>query len=346
MSTTRTAILAAPALACLIAAGPVWAEWSVTGLEVKPWVDLRYETGSGAEGGVHVMATEVNVRLSLNRDGEEFAALALGPNLVTDMTGDGRRMHLGNYYAIFNFGVDNPKLKVGRFVVPFGTLAEYDTHVLVLQTPYARTLGMRMDTGVEVESTRGGVNRRLSITGGDGRGRLRDSRLVALRLARDFDSGDDFYRIGASALYGRNMLVLPITAMPLPGHGDAHDGHAMRPARADKARLALDLDWLRGIDNIRAEFVLGFDDDDFVHGQWLSWNHPFSYETDLTVQADQWRGGNGRAYGLGVALHHRLDGFSGVRVAYEPRRAYPADMPAESVGLVSFQVYRTFDLGF
>ena len=346
MKPVQTSIPALLVMVCLALGGPGWAEWSVTGVEVRPWVDLRLEGGSGTSEDVHVMATEVDVRLSVNRDGEQVVALALGPNLKTDMTGDGRRMHFGNYYAVFNFGVDKPKLKAGRFVVPFGTLAEYDTHPLVLQTPYARTLGMRLDSGVEVESTRGGVNRRLSVTGGDGRGRLPDSYAAVLRLARDFEQGDDFYRLGVSALYGRQMPVFPITARPLPGHDDGHGEHADHLARADKTRLALDVDWLRGIDNIRAELVFGLDDREFVHGQWVSWNHPFSYATDLTLQADHWRGGNGSAYGLGVALHHRLDELSGVRVAYEPRRGRPDNMPAESMDLFTVQWYRTFSVGF
>ena len=365
MKAVQTSIPALLVMVCLAVGGPGWAEWSVTGVEVRPWVDLRFEGGSGTSEDVHVMATEVDVRLSVNRDGEQVVALALGPNLKTDMTGDGRRMHFGNYYAVFNFGVDKPKLKAGRFVVPFGTLAEYDTHPLVLQTPYARTLGMRLDSGVEVESTRGGVNRRLSVTGGDGRGRLPDSYAAVLRLARDFEQGDDFYRLGVSAVYGRQMPVFPITARPLPGHDDGHGAESVRAdmarpggavhppsappdqlTRADKTRLALDVDWLRGIDNIRAELVFGLDDREFVHGQWVSWNHPFSYATDLTLQADHWRGGNGSAYGLGVALHHRLDELSGVRVAYEPRRGRPDNMPAQFLGLVSVQWYRSFDLGF
>ena len=37
----------------------------------------------------------------------------------------------------------------------------------------------------------------------------------------------------------------------------------MEPMRADKDRLAVDLDWLRGIDNIRSEMVVGWDDKKF-----------------------------------------------------------------------------------
>ena len=117
------------------------------------------------------MQVEVNIRFSVNKDDEELVAFALAPNLETAMTGRARQMHFSNFYSVWNFGVDKPKLKVGQFIVPFGTLAEYDTHALVLQTPYARTLGIRLDQGFALEGFRGELDYQFSLTRGDGRGR-------------------------------------------------------------------------------------------------------------------------------------------------------------------------------
>lgn len=329
--------------ALLIGTASIWvqvasADLTVTGLEVQPRLDIRARGGANVPESLRVMQAEVNIRFSVNQDDTELVAIALSPNFETDMSGRARDMHFSNFYSVWNFGVDKPKLKLGQFVVPFGTLAEYDTHPLILQTPYARTLGVRIDQGLAIEGRQGETDYQLSFTTGNGRG-IRDGSYAAnLRLARDFEQGDDAYRVGLSLLHGEQMPVFPTDPMPLPM------AHHMEPMRADKDRIAVDLDWLHGIDNIRSEMVVGWDDGDFVNGQWLSWNHPFSYETDLTVQADRWQQSDGVSYGLGVSLHHRLDDLSGVRLAFEPRWAEPKVGPGQSIGLVTAQWYRNFAL--
>ncbi len=317
---------------------PALADLSVSGLEIQPRLDIRGRGGSNAPETLRIMQSEVNIRFSVNKDDEELVALALAPNFETAMTGRARQMHFANFYSVWNFGVDKPKVKVGQFVVPFGTLAEYDTHQLLLQTPYARTLGIRLDRGLAIEGFRGDLDYQFSLTSGDGRGRRNGSYAANLRVARDYESGDDFYRLGLSLLHGEQMPVYRTTPMPLPM------GPAGTPTRADKDRVALDVDWLHGIDNFRAEIVLGTDDGDFVNGQWVSWNHPFSYDTDLTVQADRWHQRDGVSYGFGASLHHRLDDLSGVRLAYEPRFARPDNAENKSLGLVTVQWYRNFTL--
>jgi len=318
------------------------ADLSLGAVEITPRLDLRATAGSGAEEALKVMQTEVDMRLSVNDDDEELVTFALGPNLATDMEGRGRQMHFGNYYAVWNFGVDKPKLTLGQFVLPFGTLAEYDTHPLVLQTPYARTLGLRIDRGFALEGLADQWNWRAAITTGDGRSRAAGSYAATVRLARNLERGNDSYRVGFSALHGASMPVLHLTAMPVPHH--AMPGMGDVYSRARKTRLGLDLDWLHGIDEIRAEFVAGWDDGDFVHGQWVQWSHPFSYRTELSVQGDRWFDRQGVAYGFGVSVHRRLSEESGVRLAWEPRWARPDGGPRESLGLATLQYYREFGL--
>jgi len=326
-------------LLALVAVGTSHADWSVTGFQAVPRIDLRPMDSNMHDSQLHLMSAEVDLRFSVNHDGNEVASFALSPDLATSMTGRARDMHLGNYYSVWNFGVDKPKLKLGQFVVPFGTLAEYDTHTLSLQTPYARTLGIRIDQGLEAEWLSGGRDYRLSLTSGDGRGQQNGSFAAAFRTARDYEVGNDAYRLGLSALLGHGMPVFATHAASLPGTD-------VPITRADKTRLALDLDWLHVVDNIRGEVVAGWDDSDFVNGQWVSYNHPFSYSTDLTLQADRWQQADGTVVGLGASLHQRLDEFSGLRLAYEPRWASPAGMPQMDHSEVSLQWYRSFQLEF
>ena len=337
ITTTYVALMASVLVGLLFVStpDPACADLSIGGVEVLPRLDIRARGGSGVPDTLRVMQSEIDIRFSVNKDDEELVAFSLGPNVETAMTGRGRQMHFANYYGVWNFGVDKPKLKFGQFVVPFGTMAEYDTHDLVLQTPYARTLGVRLDQGLAIEGYRGEVDYALSLTSGDGRGRTNGSYAASFRMARDYEVDDDVYRLGLSLLHGKSMPVFPIMPMPIPMAG--------RPqSRADKERIAVDLDWLHGIDSIRAEVVLGLDDGDPVNGQWALWNHPFSYDTELTLHADRWQGRNGVAYGAGASLHHRLDDLTGVRVAYEPRWARPDGMLDSSSGVMTVQWYRNF----
>ena len=64
-----------------------------------------------------------------------------------------------------------------------------------------------------------------------------------------------------------------------------------------------------------------------MNGQWLYYQHPFSYESDLTVQADRWRQSDGTSYGVGAQYHRRIDDWSGVRLAFETRRADRCGLP-------------------
>ena len=335
---TPTSVALVVPVVLMLAGVPALGDLSITGLEVLPRLDIRARGGSGPPETLRLMQSEINLRFSINKDDEELVSFALSPNFETGMQGRARQMHFSNYYSVWNFGVDKPKLKAGQFVVPFGAMADYDTHPLILQPPYARTLGLRLDRGVAVEGFRGDLDWAFSLTGGDGRGRADSSYAANLRVARDFEVGDDAYRVGLSLLHGEQMPVFATQPAPLPMAKMGLLG------RADKDRLALDLDWLRGIDNIRAELTFGWDDGDFVHGQWLSWNHPFSYETELTLQADRWQARDGVSFGLGASLHHRLDDLSGIRVAYEPRWARPDWGGSNSAGLVTVQWYRNFAL--
>jgi hypothetical protein len=329
-----------PIFVLIVACGTAWSQWSLTGLQVKPYLDVRAQASSGEPTTLRVMQSEVDIRISVTRKGEEFASVALEPAVSTVMEGRGRQMHYSNYYSVFNFGVGKPKLKVGQFVVPFGTLAEYDTHPLVLQTPYARTLGIRIDRGLGLETLRGKTDFRMSVTSGDGRTRHDNGYAITARVARDYERGNDTVRVGLSGMYGHGMPVFKPLPDPIPMALD------MQPAEwVNKGRLAVDLDWLHSIDNIRAEFVIGWDQGSPVHGEWVLFNHPFSYNTEFTVQADQWHQPSGSVAGFGVELHHRLDDFSGLRLTGEHRRATTAG-EAETLSTLTLQYYRNFDLRF
>ncbi len=322
----------------LLLLSATWASagFELSAVELLPRLDLRAKAGQPVAETLRVQQAELGLRFSVGDGQKEWANFALQGVLETPMTGRARQMHFSNFYAVGNLGVGRPKVKVGQFVVPFGTLAEYDTHALLLQPPYARTIGLRLDRGVALEGFVGDWDYWLSATSGNGRNRHNGGYAANLRLAREWEIGDDFVRVGVSYLEGKNMPTFPINPMPVPM------GMDQMVTFKDKRRMAVDVDWLRGIDNIRAEIVLGQDNSKWVDGQWLYYNHPFSYETELTVQADRWRQEDGTSYGVGAAMHHRLDDWSGLRLSYEHRSAHPNLAASKSADLVTLQYYREY----
>ncbi len=318
----------------LVCAAPASAELEVTALQVLPRIDLRATGGDPAAERLRVQQAEVSVVASISDGQRELVTLNLQHNFETPMTGRAKQMHFSNLYGVFNLGAGQPALKAGQFIVPFGTLAEYDTHGIPLQTPYARTLGIRLDRGVELEGAAGEWDWWTSLTTGDGRERHDGGWAATARAARDYEVGQDIVRVGASALVGEQMPVFPTNAMALPMGMDD------RVAHRDKWRVALDLDWLRGIDNIRGEFVAGEDDGEFVNGQWLYYEHPFSYDSVLSFQGDRWSQPDGTSYGLGAQYHYRLDDWSGMRFAAEKRWADRKGMPDMDSELFTIQYYR------
>lgn len=336
---SRTALAAFCAAAALTGimlacAPPAHAELEVTALQVLPRLDLRATGGDPAAERLRIQQSEISVVSSISDGESEIVSLNLQHNIETPMTGRARDMHFSNLYAVFNLGVGSPAVRVGQFVVPFGTLAEYDTHGVPLQTPYARTLGIRIDRGMALEGAEGDLDWWASLTTGDGRERHDGGWAAIARVARDYETGQDLVRVGASALLGENMPTFPTTAMALPMGMDDRVKHT------DKWRVALDLDWLRGIDNIRAEFVLGEDDGEPVNGQWLYYEHPFSYDSSISVQADRWSQPDGTGYGLGAQYHYRLDDWSGLRFAAEKRWADRDGLPDMDSELFTIQYYR------
>ena len=320
----------------LLSASWACAELKLNAVELLPRLDLRAQAGQPSAETLRVQQAELGLRFSVGDGEKEWASFMLQNVLETPMTGRARQMHFSNYYTVVNLGVGKPKVKVGQFVVPFGTLAEFDTHSLLLQTPYARTLGVRLDRGLALEGFVDDWDYWLSGTSGNGRSRHNGSYAANLRVARDWERGDDVVRMGFSYLEGKSMPTFPTNPMSVPMGMDE------MVTFKDKRRLAVDVDWLRGIDNIRAELVLGQDNGKSVDGQWLYYNHPFSYETELTLQADRWHQEDGTSYGLGAEIHHRLDDWSGLRFSYQHRGAHPTLAAHRSADMWTLQYYREY----
>lgn len=112
--------------------------------------------------------------------------------------------HFGEAYAVFPLGLGWPAVRVGQAVVPFGLLADYDLHTQVVQTPYARTIGLRLDPGVGLQGAVGQVDYSLWLSNGNGPDRMDNDRnkLITARVAPKLLLGDAEATFGLSALTG------------------------------------------------------------------------------------------------------------------------------------------------
>ncbi len=182
-------------------------------------------------------------------------------------------------------------MKVGQFVIPFGTLADYETHTRVFQSLYANSLGIRIDPGVEVDGYLGDAEYQISVTNGNGpfRSDIDGNKVVVARIVKTLQVGEDDLKVGLSALTGR-LPVFSLVGDPLMDGTSAAlvnlrtseaVGQNDRAGFAEKTRYAVDIEYYRGIDLIRAEFVAGEDDGRSANGQWIQVEHPLSYKTSL-----------------------------------------------------------------
>jgi hypothetical protein len=89
-------------------------------------------------------------------------------------------------------------------VIPFGLLADYDIHTQVVQTPFARTLGLRLDPGLGVLGVLGQFDYRLWLSNGNGPDMMDNDKgkVVTARVAPRFLLGDAEMTLGLSGLYG------------------------------------------------------------------------------------------------------------------------------------------------
>jgi hypothetical protein len=301
----------------------------------QPESRLQYQTryrldsrfmGNSESSSADIMAAEAEI------SGSYGSKLDFGLQipLATAMEGRGRDMHFGNAYVLLKGKLRQPTLRAGQFVIPFGNLADYETHTKTFQSLYPNSLGIRIDQGVEAEGYLGEAEYQLAVTNGNGpyRSDIDGNKVVTARVSRRFEMGDDDLKVGVSALKGR-LPVFSLMDDPLMDGNDARlvnidTGEAVgqndRSGLADKTRFGVDLEYYRGIDLIRAELVTGSDNGRSVNGQWVQVEHPLSYKTSIIGLLQRWEQSTGSFTGWGIGVEHKVRDNRIWRVSYENRR--------------------------
>jgi hypothetical protein len=211
----------------------------------------RY-TADDMGSSFELMAAEAVVQAQVTGETKDIVSAVMQVYAGGVMSGWARGFHLGEAYVLLPLGLSLPTIRVGQAVVPFGLLADYDTHTQIIQTTYAKTLGLRLDPGVGVLGALGQWQYAVWLSNGNGPDRMDNdgNKLVTARVAPRFLWGDAELTLGLSGLAGS----LPYWSL------DSIASQVEGPrSYKRKYRLGLDntTDW--GPSTLRLEAVAGHD---------------------------------------------------------------------------------------
>lgn len=207
--------------------------------------------------------------------------------LQTDSSENFERPRFYQAYAQLKGPLGKWNVRAGRYIVPFGLLSNYDTERLVLRTPEAEFLGVKLDEGILFSGFTKSFNYGVSLTGGaDHRNPTFTS-----RIGREVEEVDE----GLSLLFGR--LPLDATEESLELFGNRSPSGQL----TNKFRLGYDRTAVLGPDIVRFLVVAGVDDSRAVGGGYFELERALDNRWSLNAQAGYFAGRTGRPrFGAGI----------------------------------------------
>ena len=325
------------------------------GFLISGALDARTRTaGSGRSGGVWVNTAELDLQHPITRKGNARGSLVL--QVLAEDPPDlrhGQDIQIGEAYFVYRLPVESDfnstaYLKVGQFQIPFGLLAVYDPHLLILQPLYAQSLGVRTDFGAALSGrVYGFLNYDLSVTTGTGPNHLdiNPNRVVSFRLGRTFTTRNGVVNVGGSLLQGR----LPITdltadhpfAVELPPSGRVR---ADRGGFVSKSRIGGDASYGFNRTTARGEVVAGADNDQRVLGYYAEGDYRFTGRTSAAVSRSLfiYPEGNSSATRESLGLTYASSANLTFRGLYQYLRDVPRDGGGQVRHRLTFQVLLRF----
>ena len=325
------------------------------GFLVNGALDLRTRMAdTGRRDGLWVNAAELDLQHRLSRKGE-----ARGNVYVQILAEDppdvarGRDIQIGEAYVLYRLPVaadfdSTAYLKAGQFQIPFGLLAVYDPHLMILQPLYAQSLGLRTDFGLALSGRLYGyLNYDFALTTGTGPNHLdvNPNRVVTFRLGRTFTTRNGVVNVGGSLLQGR----LPITdltaenpfAVELPPSGRVR---ADRGGFVSKSRIAGDGSYGFRRTTARGEFVVGADNDQRILGYYVEGDYRFTGRISAAVSRSLfvYPVGNSSASRESLGLTYASSANLTFRGLYQYLRDVPRDMGGRVRHRLTFQVLLRF----
>jgi len=266
---------------------------SAEGLTVSGGLDARAQTG---DEGLFA-AGFVNLRQVIEQDGVDrwilVGQIDGGENFESP--------HMYQTYAQLKGPLGRWNVRAGRFIVPFGLLASYDSERMVLNTMEPVSLALKLDTGVQMSGFVGDHDYAIALTEGNGV----DNPVLTGRWSWQRDD----FNVGLSLLSGR----LPETASreTIERRGVRLPGVPL----VDKRRLGLDATWNDGPNTWRSEALLGTDDGGFVKGGYVEYERALRAGWSVGINCGVWNGATVR-WRAGAVVSRDFGRGAALRVGY------------------------------
>lgn len=272
---------------------------------------------NGGEEGTRLHGAFLNLRHVISDAGGDRYIL------VGQLDADNNFAELEPYqvYAQVKGPLGRINLRAGRYILPFGLLANLDTERQLIQSLEPLSLGIKLDTGAQVFGFTGPIDYAVSLSQG----------------AEDDDNTLAVARVGTQGTDSRWGMSY------LDGRIEADDEEFLQQGIYDRQRLAVDAEidlapWL-----LRGELITGRDDGDAVHGGILLADYDLNARLSLNTKCAWWNTadadtGNAREFALGVT--YQLPRNVTVRAANLYQRLSDTDRH-----VVALQLYWEFSHG-
>ncbi len=284
-----------------------------------------------------IHGVEVNFRYIFQGESGDWGTLVLQGSYSPDFDFFSREFnyHYGDKYFVLKGPKGQVNFKIGKFVVPFGNLQYYVSHLLILQPMFQRSLGIREDIGIGVSGYFKDYEYDLSFTNGRGDGRInfKNEGLFVFRLGRtdgDLKYGLSFLSGGAPE--GEYMI------------GMMHKEDE-KIAYVHKNRLGFDVQYPYREFTFRGEAVFGRDEKINVGGFYLGTDYEISPKILASLKYDFWDPdfkNKDFITDLGFGLSYRINKYVTPRIAYEKSWAKDEMVMSESTGFFTVQLNLNF----
>jgi len=261
---------------------------------------------SAKKSSFFLMGAEATVRAQVTSRTRDILTAAVQLTAGSAMQGWTTGFHFGEAYVLFPTGLRLPTIRIGQAVIPFGLMADYDIHSQIVQTSFARSLGLRLDPGIGILGSLGPADYWLWVSNGNGPYVMDNDvdKVITTRIAPTFLLGDAEVTAGLSGLFGSlpHWSLDSLSAM-VSGPRDY----------AAKYRLGLDntTDW--GPLTLRLEGIIGKDSTlshPLVFGYYGEARYSFAYWIQALGKYDGWHTEAGSARNLGAGVNLRLPDVS------------------------------------
>jgi len=160
--------------------------------------DGRYSNTNGDENDIEIEGLFLNFRKVFSDEkGDRFI-------VVGQLDAEHNLKEIKPYqtYIQYKGPLGKYNIRVGHYILPFGLLSDYDTERLSLKALEDLSLGIKLDTGIELLGYLRDFDYAISLSQGVGRNRLTDVDNGKLVIARIGWQGEDI-SIGLSGLIGK-----------------------------------------------------------------------------------------------------------------------------------------------